>query len=88
MASRIVDTWHHTDFTREKDSLSFLRFDRCIRGMNLFCVDRMHVSNLLGDRGDLVGILVGSCMSDHARVVLVDSLSLCVSVIVYKLMTA
>lgn len=32
MALRIVDTWHHPRFARERNGLAFSRFDRSIEG--------------------------------------------------------
>lgn len=48
----------------------FLRFDRCIGGMNLSWIDKRYVSNLLGDKGGSIRILVGICMYDHSSVLI------------------
>ena len=36
-------------------------------------IDRFYVSDMFGDGGGTVGILSGSCLSDHSPVVLVSS---------------
>lgn len=56
---------------RERDSLNFSRSDRRIGGTNLSRLDRVYASDLVLDRGGSVGILGGTCMSDHAPVVVV-----------------
>ena len=71
MSLRIVDVWHSEGFSHEKDSLLFSRSDRRIGSSILSRIDRFYVSDLLLDRGGSVGILSGTCMSDHAPVMLV-----------------
>ena len=71
MTLRIADVWHSEGFSRERDSLLFSRSDRRIGSTNLSRIDRMYVSDLLLDRGGSVGILSGTCMSDHSLVLVV-----------------
>ena len=71
MTLRIADVWHSEGFFRERDSLLFSRSDRRIGSTNLSRIDRMYVSDLLLDRGGSVGILSGTCMSDHSPVLMV-----------------
>ena len=53
----------------ERDSLMFSQSDRCIGGMNLSQIDRIYVSDALLDYGGMTSIIAGSCMSDHAPMV-------------------
>ena len=39
--------------------------------MNLSRIDRIYVSDALSDYGGMTSIIAGSCMSDHALVVVV-----------------
>ncbi|KAI5067663.1 hypothetical protein GOP47_0018191 [Adiantum capillus-veneris] len=71
MSLRFSDVWHHEGFARERDSLLFTRSGRRIGGTNLSHIDRMYISDMLGDRGGSIGIMAGTCMSDHFLVVLV-----------------
>ena len=73
MTLRIVDVWHAGGFAREGGSLLFSRSDRRIGSTNLSRLDRMYSSDLLVERGGSVGILAGTCMSEHAPVLLVLS---------------
>ena len=38
--------------------------------MNLSCIDRMYVTEPIGDWGGLVGILPGTCFLDHSPIML------------------
>ena len=71
MALGLHDVWHLADFARERDSLRFSRSNRRIGGMNLSRIDRIYVSDALSDYGGTTSIITGSCMSDHAPVVVV-----------------
>ena len=71
MALGLHDVWHLADLARERDSLGFSRSDRRIGGMNLSRIDRIYVSDALSDYGGTTSIIAGSCMSDHAPVVVV-----------------
>ena len=71
MAVGLHDVWHLADFARERDSLRFSRSDRRIGGMNLSRIDRIYVSDALSDYEGTTSIIAGSCMSDHAPVVVV-----------------
>lgn len=65
-----MDAWLLGGFAWEKDSLLFSHLDRWIGGTNLSRIGRMYVSDLLGGRGGSMSILAGTCMSDHAPVVI------------------
>ena len=71
LSLRISDVWHSVGFSRESGSLHFSRSDRRIGSTNLSRLDRMYASDLILDRGGSVGILGGTCMSDHSPVMLV-----------------
>ena len=58
-------------FAKERDSLMFSHSDRRIGGMNLSWIDRMYVSDALSKCRGMTSIVVGSCMLDHAPVVVV-----------------
>lgn len=75
LALWIVDIWHLYGFIRERDIFLFSWSARCIGGMNLFWIQRMYVSDLLGNRDGSMGILSGTCMLDHVSVVLLLSYS-------------
>ena len=53
------------------ESLEFSRSDRQVGGMNVSHIDRMYVSEPIGDSDGSVGILLGNCFSDHFLVMLV-----------------
>ena len=69
----IVDVWHVEGFARERGSLLYSRSDRRIGSTNLSRLDRINASDLIVDKGGSVGIMAGTCMSDHAPVLVVLS---------------
>ena len=70
LAMHIEDAWHHPSFSRRPDSLGFSRSDRRVGGMNMSRIDRVYVSGAVGDWGGTIGILAGTCFSDHFPVLL------------------
>ena len=54
---------------RERESLMFSNFNRRIGEMNLSHIDRMYVSDALSNCGGMTSFVAGSCMSNHAPVV-------------------
>ena len=71
MSLRVEDKWHHLGFARGCRSLRFSRFERRVGATNLSRIDRMYISDDLGARGNMIEILVGTCMLDHSLVMLV-----------------
>lgn len=67
---RISDAWHHPGFVHERDNLLFSCSDSRIGGTNLSRLDRLYVSDALGEKGGTVGILAGTCFSNHAPVIM------------------
>ena len=69
MSLRITDVWHSVGFSREREIVSISHALMDVLGART-CLDfdRVYASDLVLDRGSSVGILGGTCMSDHAPV--------------------
>ena len=70
---RLEDVWLHPYFAQNQGSLAFSCLDKRVGEMNMSKINKIYVSDMLGDYGGTLGILAGSCLSDHSPIMLVSS---------------